>query len=246
MNQATIPAEVRDRIILAATELYQQNGQRSLPTVDQVRRAARVDMNAASVVMRDWRRQQQAVSVRATEIPPNVREALERSAAGLWAAFRDEIDERITRAREEAESRAGEAEAERDQALAEVTRLEAALSAAKAEATAQAEALTKEREEGRSALAEARADMATLAERTRQQEARLAELAGKLEAAEDRATDLQAENARLQERAGLDELRAQVKTLQDHLTAPAASKPEASARPKTRTRKRSGEKPEGG
>ena len=48
-----IPADIRDRILAAAAELYEQGGRSALPTVDQVRRAARADMNATSVVMRE-------------------------------------------------------------------------------------------------------------------------------------------------------------------------------------------------
>ena len=55
-----IPADVRERVIQAAQELYEQNGRESMPTVDAVRRLARVDMNAASAVMREWRRAQTA------------------------------------------------------------------------------------------------------------------------------------------------------------------------------------------
>ena len=58
MNQssATIPADVRERIIAAAADLFEQSGRQAMPTVDAVRRSARVDMNAASAVMKEWRR----------------------------------------------------------------------------------------------------------------------------------------------------------------------------------------------
>mgnify|MGYP006204349805 CR=1 FL=1 len=55
-----IPADVRERIIAAATDLFEQSGRETMPTVDAVRRAARVDMNAASAVMKEWRRAQTA------------------------------------------------------------------------------------------------------------------------------------------------------------------------------------------
>ncbi|MFP6975099.1 KfrA protein, partial [Xanthomonas hortorum pv. gardneri] len=41
MTQSNIPADVRERIIAAAAELYDQAGRENLPTVDAVRRAAR-------------------------------------------------------------------------------------------------------------------------------------------------------------------------------------------------------------
>ena len=46
-SSATIPADVRERIIAAAADLFEQSGRQAMPTVDAVRRSARVDMNAA-------------------------------------------------------------------------------------------------------------------------------------------------------------------------------------------------------
>lgn len=42
MTQSNIPADVRERIIAAAVELYEQSGRSNLPTVDAVRRAAQL------------------------------------------------------------------------------------------------------------------------------------------------------------------------------------------------------------
>ncbi|HID8156977.1 TPA: DNA-binding protein [Pseudomonas aeruginosa] len=52
--------ETRDRIFAAADELFEQGDRESFPTVDAVRRAARVNMNDASAGMREWRRQRTA------------------------------------------------------------------------------------------------------------------------------------------------------------------------------------------
>ena len=51
MTQSNIPADVRERIIAAAAELYDQAGRENLPTVDAVRRAARADMNTTSAAV---------------------------------------------------------------------------------------------------------------------------------------------------------------------------------------------------
>src|SRR5574344_615203 len=67
-----IPADVRERVIQAAQELYEQNGRESMPTVDAVRRHARVDMNAASAVMREWRRAQTAQAAPVAVTVPEV------------------------------------------------------------------------------------------------------------------------------------------------------------------------------
>lgn len=52
--------ETRDRIFAAADELFEQNGRDGFPTVDAVRKAARVNMNDASSGMKEWRRAQTA------------------------------------------------------------------------------------------------------------------------------------------------------------------------------------------
>jgi hypothetical protein len=39
-----LPADARERVFAAANALYEQAGRETLPTVDQVRRHARVDM----------------------------------------------------------------------------------------------------------------------------------------------------------------------------------------------------------
>ena len=87
MNSITIaiPAEIRERIIQAANDLYDQADRNSLPTVDQVRRTARVDMNAASSVMREWRRAQsiQAIPV-ALRVPDAVVQANNQLLTALW------------------------------------------------------------------------------------------------------------------------------------------------------------------
>lgn len=83
MNQ--IPSEVRDRIITAANELYEESSREAFPTVDTVRRAAKADMNTTSTVMRDWRRQQtvQTTPVAVT-VPEAVSQANSVALASMW------------------------------------------------------------------------------------------------------------------------------------------------------------------
>ena len=87
MTQAStaIPADVRERIIAAAADLFEQSGRETMPTVDAVRRAARVDMNAASSVMKEWRRAQtaQAAPV-AVAVPESVQQASSAAVATIW------------------------------------------------------------------------------------------------------------------------------------------------------------------
>ncbi|MFL9935412.1 DNA-binding protein [Paraburkholderia sp. RL18-103-BIB-C] len=96
MIQPTIPAEHRERIIAAAFALYEQNGKTTFPTVDAVRRAARVDMNAASSVMKEWRRAQtvQAAPV-AVILPDVVQQSSAAALAAMWTQAQEQANESL-------------------------------------------------------------------------------------------------------------------------------------------------------
>ena len=96
MTKSNIPVEVRDRIIAAAEEIYEQLGRETFPTVDTVRRAAKADMNTTSMVMKDWRRQQttQAVPVAVT-VPEAVVQANTSALAQLWAEAQELANESL-------------------------------------------------------------------------------------------------------------------------------------------------------
>ena len=53
-----IAQDIKDRITVAANALYEELGRSEFPTVAAVRSRAATDMNAASIVMRQWRRAQ--------------------------------------------------------------------------------------------------------------------------------------------------------------------------------------------
>jgi chromosome segregation ATPase len=90
MNQPTIPADVRERVIAAAVDLYEQAGRERFPTVDAVRRASRADMNAVSAVMKEWRQAQttQAAPV-AVAVPEVVQQANAAAVASMWQQATD-------------------------------------------------------------------------------------------------------------------------------------------------------------
>ncbi len=98
MNQLVtpIPADIRERIIQAANDLYEQVGRQSFPTVDQVRRYARVDMNAASAIMREWRRAQsvQAAPV-AVHVPDAMVKANHQVLVALWTQAQELANESL-------------------------------------------------------------------------------------------------------------------------------------------------------
>ncbi|WNV06930.1 DNA-binding protein (plasmid) [Candidatus Methylospira mobilis] len=158
MNQPSIPlspipADVRERIIQSAVDLYAQAGHEAFPTVDQVRRAARVDMNAASSVMREWRRQQtvKAAPVAVT-IPEAVAQANTVALAALWSQAQALANESLRSAQASWETERGELDAMR-QELAEAYETQAAeIERLNAQLVQQAEALERERTSAQDAL----------------------------------------------------------------------------------------------
>ncbi|MGA4074238.1 DNA-binding protein [Ralstonia nicotianae] len=193
----TIPADVRERIIATANELFEQSGRATMPTVDTVRRQARVDMNAASAVMREWRRAQtaQAAPV-AVSVPEVVQQASSAAVTAIWQQAQELANESLRNAQAAWETERAELDGMRAE-LAEAFERQAgeldaagkALAAAHADAEQQAQELAATRQQ----LAEAisRADKA---------EARITEI-------EHRAADLRAELDRAH--ADADRLRAE-------------------------------------
>jgi len=170
--------ETRDRIFAAADELFEQNGRDGFPTVDAVRKAARVNMNDASSGMKEWRRAQtaQAAPV-AVQVPEAVQAAGGQAVAVLWQQAQELANESLRAAQagwegERAELDAMRAElanayesqaAELDAAQARIVELEKALAMADGQAKAQDKALAELREslaasERRAALAEQKAE----------------------------------------------------------------------------------------
>ena len=98
MNQpiVAIPSDVREKIFQVADDLYAQANKQSFPTVDNVRRIARVDMNAASAVMRDWRRAQTAqASPVAVQVPDAVVQANNQVMVTLWTQAQELANESL-------------------------------------------------------------------------------------------------------------------------------------------------------
>lgn len=77
--------EIRDRIFSAADALFEQTGRAAFPTVDAVRRSARVNMNDASVGMKEWRRAQTAKAAPvAIQVPEAIQRASSAALTVLW------------------------------------------------------------------------------------------------------------------------------------------------------------------
>lgn len=92
-----ISAETKDRIISTANALKLELGK--LPSVDQVRRAARVDMNAASQVMREWRQNLLAQSSPVVvAIPEQIQQAATVAIAAIWTQAQELANENLRNA----------------------------------------------------------------------------------------------------------------------------------------------------
>lgn len=95
-TSTAISADIRTRIVEAAADLYEQSGRQNLPTVDAVRRAARVDMNSASAVMREWRRAQTTQATPVTvQVPEAVQQSSGQALATLWAQAQELANESL-------------------------------------------------------------------------------------------------------------------------------------------------------
>jgi colicin import membrane protein len=190
-----IPADVRERIIAAAADLFEQSGRETMPTVDAVRRAARVDMNAASAVMKEWRRAQtaQAAPV-AVAVPESVQQASSAAVATIWQQAQELANESLRSAQAAWETERAEQDAMR-QELAEAF----------------------ERQAGELEALQSRLASIEAAEATARGEA--TELRGQLAAAQEQAHTAEARALEIERRAG--ELRTELDRA--HQTSQAAA-----------------------
>lgn len=78
-------SDIMQRIYAAADSLYEQNGHAAYPTVDAVRKTARVSMNDANAGMREWRRDQMARAVApSVQVPSAILQSQTAFLAEIW------------------------------------------------------------------------------------------------------------------------------------------------------------------
>lgn len=182
-----IAKDIRDRITAAASALYEEAERSDFPTVAAVRSRAGVDMNAASIVMREWRRAQMApASPLMIEVPEKVRTSSAAALASLWAEAQSLANESLLSAQAAWEAERSEAEALRGELSAAFDAKDIELRAAQGEIT-RAQAAAAESLERTRSLTE---QLASLSERSSTAEARAKEI-------ERRADDLKAELERV-------------------------------------------------
>lgn len=133
MQDTTIPTETRERITKAANTLYQENGK--APTVDQVRRLAKADMNTTSAVMREWRRSLSApATVTNVQVPEALAQAHGHALASLWATAQELANDTLRSAQAGWEAERIEMEEMRTELAEAAERIEQEAEAARVEA----------------------------------------------------------------------------------------------------------------
>ena len=182
-----IGQEIKDRIIAAANALYEEAGRVEFPTVAAVRARASADMNAASIVMREWRRAQtaQAAPV-AVEVPDKVRAANVTAMSVLWAEAQALANESLLTAQAAWDAERAEAEALRGELSEAFEGQRRELEAVQKQVALQTEEIAKQVAETDAS----RVELAKATERARTAEARAIEI-------ERRANDLAAELERV-------------------------------------------------
>jgi hypothetical protein len=188
---APITAEVRERIVQAANTLFAQAGHQTLPTVDQVRRLARTDMNATSAVMRDWRREQAVRAAPApVQLPDTLAQAHAQAVAALWGHAQQLASDSLLAAQAGWDAERAEIGAIQQQVSGAYDTLAAEFEQFKVQAAAAAQAQVEASTQAAADLAALRAELARALGRAERAESRLDE-------AERRRDSLAAENERL-------------------------------------------------
>lgn len=113
----TINPEARARIIAAADQLYDAAGRgANFPKVDDVRRAARADMNTTSAVMKEWRRSKSTAVVAVTvTVPDRLRQAFDAALGSVWTEAQDIANEALSAAQAAWETERADAESLRSE-----------------------------------------------------------------------------------------------------------------------------------
>lgn len=202
--------DTRDRIFAAADSLYEQAGRAAFPTVDAVRKTARVNMNDASAGMKEWRRAQtaQAAPV-AVQVPEAVMQASSAALAALWQEAQELANESLRAAQAGWDAERIEADTLNKQMAdafeAQKAELEAAqakiaeLEAAGRQAAADAEALRRQFEETHAALLAMQQRAAVAEQRAEEIERRAGDLRTELDHAHQEAAQGRAELAGLRQ-----------------------------------------------
>jgi hypothetical protein len=193
--------EIRERILAAAAQLFEQSGRKELPTVDSVRKLSRTSMNDASAVMREWRRSQiVAASAAVVSVPERVSQASAAALSTLWGEAQELANESLN-----------VAQAAWDAERAEAEKLRVELSLAFETQGAELEAERKQLGVAREGLAAVSTELVTVKARAQAQGEVQLEQAERLKRVEAELTQARAATAAAREEAA--QLRGQAEAL---------------------------------
>ena len=182
-----IAQDIKDRITVAANALYEDLGRSEFPTVAAVRSRAATDMNAASIVMRQWRRAQTTQSAPvAIDVPDKVRIAHGVALASLWSEAQALANTGLSAAQAAWDTERGEAEALRGELSDAFETQHRELETAQAQIARHIEQQTRQQAQDEAL----RSELAQASQRAGTAEARAVEI-------ERRANDLASELQRL-------------------------------------------------
>lgn len=216
--------DARERVFAAANQIFEESGRQTMPTVDQVRRLAKVDMHAATAAMREWRRQQTAQAAPiAVAVPEVVAKANEQAVAQLWTQAQELANQSLREAQSAWDAERAELDLLRvelsDAFEVQATELELAKSRIEAlerEARETAAIAAAELQKLRDELAQVRAELGAATTRAERAEAtsaelehRVADLRGELDRAHADVDQVRAELSRAH--ADVDQVRAEIK-----------------------------------
>lgn len=182
--------DIAERIFAAADSLFEQNAHATFPTVDAVRKLARVSMNDANSGMRDWRRQQMARAVAPpVQVPAAIQQAQAALAADLWQSAQHLAGESLITAQNAWDAERGELES-LNREMAEAFERQVAASE---EQRAQVSALNDQLAGALSASAALQQELNTLRDRCAVAESDARRDAARLEEVACRAAELRTE-----------------------------------------------------
>lgn len=118
-----VKPEIKEKIITTANALTSEGIEN--PTNDQVReRMGGGSLSHISPVMREWRESRKAEVATVLEMPADLKKTIETSVSQVWTAASKLASSTVDAIREEANNAVQAATGERDEALAEVSKLE--------------------------------------------------------------------------------------------------------------------------
>ena len=215
--QAHIPSDIQSRITRVANELFEQSGRQAFPTVDLVRRTAKVDMNAASTVMKEWRRAQTSqVAPVAVQVPEPIAQLYQQTMLTSWTKAQELANESLRSAQAGWDTEREELDAMRQELVEAFETQAAELEQIKGDAIQAAQTHEAAAKLAADELSALRIELAQATTRAERAEAKVGEI-------ERRASDLHAELERAhldgdKARASLDELTTALRAAQDAAT----------------------------